>query len=56
MPAKAAPMVRSDSRRDTDTASDLDSTSRRSIDDTSLLKRKWMVTLTVFSSAVNTNN
>ena len=40
-PAKTTPMLRSDSRRDTDTASNFDNSSRRSIIDTFLLEGNW---------------
>jgi hypothetical protein len=43
-PAKTTPMLRSDSRRDTDTASNFDNSSRRSMIDTSLrFQEMWMV-------------
>ena len=43
-PAKTTPMLRSDSRRDTDTASNFDNSSRRSMIDTSLrFQGMWMV-------------
>jgi hypothetical protein len=40
VPATTAPMLRSDSRRDTDSANIFDISSRRSMIDTSLLERK----------------
>ena len=49
VPAKTAPMLRSDSRRDTDTASNFDNSSRRSMIDTSLREGKWMVILAAVS-------
>jgi hypothetical protein len=43
-PAKTTPMLRSDSRRDADPASNFDNSSRRSMIDTSLLLQgMWMV-------------
>jgi hypothetical protein len=39
-PAKTAPIRRNDSRRDTDTASNFDNSSRRSMIDTSLLEKE----------------
>jgi hypothetical protein len=40
-PAKTTPILRSDSRRDTDTASNFDNSSRRSMIDTFLLEGNW---------------
>ena len=54
-PAKTAPMLRSDSRRDTDSANNLENSSRRSMIDTSFLEGNWMVILAAVSSAANTN-
>ena len=51
-PAKTAPMLRSDSRRDTDSANNLDNSSRRSMIDTSL-EGNWMVILAAVSFAAS---